>query len=48
MTSMRTIKKKLSKQLFEEDIEDSYQVITKAHEEYEHDLSTDEVFMEIA
>lgn len=36
-------KEKLSKQLFEEDIKDLYQVITKAHEEYQHDLSTDEV-----
>ena len=37
-------KQKLSKQLFEEDIRDLYQVITQAHEHYEHDLSTEEVF----
>lgn len=37
-------KEKLSKQLFEEDIRDLYQVITQAHEEYNHDLSTEEIF----
>lgn len=36
-------KEKLSKQLFEEDIRDLYQVITSAHDKYEHDLSTDEL-----
>lgn len=36
-------KEKLSKQLFEEDIRDLYQVITKAHEKYEHDVSPAEL-----
>lgn len=37
-------KEKLSKQLFEEDIRDLYQVITNAHEQYQHDLNTEELF----
>lgn len=37
-------REKLSQQLFDEDIRDLYQVITKAHQKYEHDLSTDELF----
>jgi replicative DNA helicase len=36
-------KQKLSKQLFEEEIRDLYQTISKAHEKYEHDLSSDEL-----
>lgn len=37
-------KEKLSKQLFEEDIRELYQVIIKAHDKYEHDLSPSELF----
>jgi len=36
-------KQKLSKQLFEEEIRELYQTISKAHEKYQHDLSSDEL-----
>jgi replicative DNA helicase len=36
-------KEKLSKQLFEDDIRELYEVITEAHEKYQHNLSCEEL-----